>query len=213
MSDKPEQKGNLRGIKINPPGPATWISHAWRMFIGEILTCLMNPRISILTDAGDGAVATRKDFSIVMGSNGWVAEINLAQLSSGGGSGGSATRYRIKDDFGASLKCRTWDGTTQGSTDIFIAKPTDIRNTIASDVKNGITYTLTYVLGSADSNGNHYLARTVAGSDGSAETDDIVPPYLFNSEIYAIAIASQTLDGNACTMMDTNVDGRAWAFR
>ena len=132
--------------------------------------------------------------------------VDLTNLSSAG-----TSRLRVKDDLGASLKCRSWDGTTEGGTDIFVAKQPCIRNTIGTDVQNGVTFTYSYSLGAADTNGNHYLVRTVSGTDGTTETDDIVPPYIFNCEIYAVAIPSVTLDGNACTYLDTSP--RAFAAR
>jgi hypothetical protein len=126
-----------------------------------------------------------------------------AQITSG-----AATRYRFKDDLGSSLRCRSWDGTTEGSVDIFIAKRPELWTNIASDVQNGVTYTYSYAAGAADTNGNHYWKRTTTGSDGSGDTDDITPPYLFNKEIFAMGIAAMSLDGNSCTLMDTS--GREW---
>ena len=128
-----------------------------------------------------------------------------AQLS------GGASMFRVKDDLGSSLKCRSWNGTTDGSTDVFIAKNPSIRSTVSSVTQNSVTYALTYALGSADTNGNHYLVRTVKIGTTTIETDDILPPYLFNDVIYAIGIPSITLDGNACTLMDTSA--RAWGAR
>jgi hypothetical protein len=103
-------------------------------------------------------------------------------------------RFRLKDDLGACLKVRTWDGTTEGSADVYIAKHPTIRNTVASDT-----------------NGNHYMTRAISGSDGSSETDDITPPFIYNGDIYASPIPQLILDSHACNYME--ISPRAWASR
>lgn len=85
MSANAKQPANLRGLQITPPGPATWISHPWRMFLAKLLTCLMNPRITVLLDAGDGITATSKDAEIVMAENGWTATVDLTKLAAAAG--------------------------------------------------------------------------------------------------------------------------------
>ena len=56
----------------------------------------------------------------------------------------------------------------------------------------------------------HYLKRTTTPDDGSAAiTEHITPPPHFNSLIYAVPIATETLDGQQCSWMDTS--GREWA--
>ncbi len=146
------------------------------------------------------------------------------------------TPFVVKDDLGASLKCRAWNGTDEGYDDVYIAKPLAIRNTNAADVQNGVTYTYTYSLSDADTSSKsgdivtttgvgdgsgspntiahdvssmHYLTRTVSGSDGTAETDTISPPYLFNCIIYAVRIVPEILDGNECRYLE--LSGREWA--
>ena len=133
-----------------------------------------------------------------------------AQLSGGGG----AQRLRVKDNLGACLVCRSWDGATEGSADIHVALAPELQCTIAGYVENGVAYTCTYTLpADSDASGMHFAVRTVTGSDGSSETDDIDSPYLLNTEIYAVPMASQTLNMQTCAVMDLNVAGRCWASR
>jgi hypothetical protein len=154
------------------------------------------------------------------GSNGFVLEI----------ADGEETRlklYRVKDDLGACLRCRSWDGTNEGSDDTYIAKRPEVRNQLRTgatapwtETKDGVTYTYTFaqVPDTTLTPTFNYCVRTVAGSDSSSETDDITPPYLFNSEIYAENIPPITFDTagvnggtTTCYLMDTS--GREWGER
>ena len=202
--------GNLLGVKVSPETIAQWIQRPNREFLAKLLTGLANPKYFALLNAGDGINKVTVQGEVILGPEGMTVTLDLSNLPATGGSQ-SATRLRVKDDLGSSLRCRTWDGTTEGSSDVFVAKQPTIRNTYASAVQNGITYTFSYTLGSADTNGNHYLVRTTSGSDSSSATSDIEPPFIFNDNIYASPIASETLDGNTCTLIDNSP--RAWAAR
>ena len=207
------EQTNLLGAKVSPLTIAEWIQHANREFLAAALTGLLNPHYIILTDAGDGSGAASSDGEVIIGPNGSTITLDLRGIKGGTGSTIACVRYRVKDDLGASLSCVTWDGTTEGGSPVYVAKDTTLRNTITSEVKQGVTYSYTYSLGSADTNGNHYLVRTISGSNGSAEIDDIDPPYLFNCEIRAISIPAETLDSHSVTMIDLNCASRAWASR
>jgi len=108
-----------------------------------------------------------------------------AKLSGGCGGGGSVTQYRIISDGGDFWMCKTWDGTTLGSTIVPVIKPWKLRSgagAIASEIIDGITFTYAYtpvtvgaVIG--------YYTRTVTGSDGSYELNYPDPPPLVNDLI------------------------------
>ena len=104
------------------------------------------------------------------------------------------------------VQAYTWDGTTQGSSTIVIARPYLLRKTpFNGKTVHGIEYT--------------YLSsvwrRAVYGDE--QEYQVIVPAYNVGDMIYALSIANaylkdpggSTLSG--CTWLDVNVDGRAWA--
>lgn len=127
------------------------------------------------------------------------------------GSGGiSAKRLRFKSSRANYIICRTWDGTTEGTTDIKVAKPAKLRNSITSEVLDGTTITYTYTTtGSAA-----YVERTASGA--SSETQRIVPRYILNDEIWAIGVPVGANDDTSptpqpLTILDLNIDARAWA--
>jgi hypothetical protein len=201
---------NLLGAQIDPPdNPGTWIGKLWREKICTILTCLLKPRLIVPIDNGNG-IPVPQDAIITMGRNGWTAMFPaLAAAGAISGGGGGSNWLRVKDDQGASLLCHSWDGTTEGSAAIYVAKPQDLRNTIATENIRGTVFTYSYTL-SAGANGMHFLTRTATG--GSVNTTDyITKDYLTNDEIWAETCAAITLDGHACSLIDDNRAGRAFA--
>lgn len=124
-------------------------------------------------------------------------------------------RLRVKSVNDDHLVCRTWDGTTEGTTDINVAKPYVLRKTPyhgKTITFNGVALTFTYTNG---------FTRTVAKSGGS-ETQIIIPAYTGTGtgyggeEIYA-AFAPTGLKINAgqsneeiIGLTDMNYDGRMW---
>ena len=106
---------------------------------------------------------------------------------------------------------QSWDGTTQGSTCVKIAKHYKIRagtGAIGSEEIAGITRAYTYTYDS----GNNWYYRVDNGSDGSAYTAYIMPPPLAGDIIYALAFATNNpSDLSAVTLIDLNLDARKWA--
>lgn len=129
----------------------------------------------------------------------------------------SIQQFKIQSDGGDYWNCYTWDGTSLGSTNIKVAKPYKLRadtGKISSETIRGVTYTYTYtgVYISGSSGPYKYYTRSVSGSDGSSETDYMIPDPQTNDIIYGISFsttAPSTL--SAVTWLDINVDGRAWA--
>jgi hypothetical protein len=125
----------------------------------------------------------------------------------GAGGGSSATQYRYKSMEGDYYVCRAWNGTTEGSVDVYIAKPHILRKTGF----NGTTYNgITYVYSS-----NH-VARTatVAATPALTETQMVIPPYVADDIIYATqpnATGVRTTANSPVTLLDLNVDARYWA--
>ena len=120
-----------------------------------------------------------------MGSG--VAGINLTSM------------MRVKSIQADFITCRTWDGSTEGSTDIYVAKSFKLRNSITSAVIDGVTVTYTYP-------DTVTRTATIAGSD---ETQVIVPRFLVNDLLLAM-IAGYT-GVSSVTLIDLNLDGRAWS--
>lgn len=116
---------------------------------------------------------------------------------------GGVSQYRIKSVQGDYYTCRTWDGTTEGGSDVYVAKPYKLRNSITSESIDGVTVSYSY-------------ASTVARTATISSVDEdqvIVPRYLSNDIIY-VATSNYTgvsVSGTALTLIDMNCDGRAWA--
>jgi hypothetical protein len=113
-------------------------------------------------------------------------------------------QYRLKSVQGDYLTCRTWDGSTEGGTDVFIAKNYKLRNSITSQVIDGVTVDYTYTT----------TVERVAEIATAEETQVVVPRYLANDLIYAIASNAtgvEDAEENPITLIDINADGRAWA--
>lgn len=109
----------------------------------------------------------------------------------------------VKDDY---LVCRSWDGETEGDTDIYVAKSPKLRNSVTEETLDGTDYTYTY---SAS-----FVERVSTNTDDdTTETQKIVPRWIVGDEVFAIRTPTsiQTEDADDISLLDLNVDGRAWA--
>lgn len=132
----------------------------------------------------------------------------------------SLQRFRLKSVASGVLVCRTWDGTTEGSTDTMVALPFKLRPVEYEYIDNRL---IVYA----------YSSNTdrIASSSGIPdEQQNIVPRYLVprvftgpgpgfptvtynGDEIFAAQFeaALLTASGSPVYYQDLNVDGRAWA--
>lgn len=137
-----------------------------------------------------------------------------------GGVGSSIRQLRLVSTQNDFYSCVEWDGTTAGTEEIYVARVQEHRvsefngRTVAYS-QDGDSFSATYAYTSATKR-----TKTISGT---AETQRIVP-YLKDgfTIIYAIEIgfpitagASNTPitdpNGDPITLLDLNVDGRAWA--
>jgi len=108
----------------------------------------------------------------------------------------------VEDDH---LVCHSWDGETAGNTDILVAKPYLLRRTpFDGGERDGVSYDYT-----------SSIQRT-ATKDATTETQVIVPTYVADDVIYAARFTDGGTDVvdddyQRVSMIDMNVDGRAWA--
>jgi len=122
-----------------------------------------------------------------------------------GGGGGGGTRMVIKEILQNTYRCRTWDGTTEGGTDITVARNVKLRGA-SSEVLDGITFTYSAY------NTPAYTSRTASWTedgDSLTEIQTIVPRVAVDDQIYA----EQPTGGTGVTgasYIDTNRDARAW---
>lgn len=116
--------------------------------------------------------------------------VNPVDTSSPGGGESTivAQWFRVKTISFSFLTCRTWEGTTDGDTDIMVAKPQELR-------------------------GNATRTVTVGSASG---IESIFPPYLVNSLIYGLKPEGKTdVSGGGVGFIewiDANVDARRWDF-
>lgn len=129
----------------------------------------------------------------------------------GGASIATGRRMRILTVRPDYLKCRYLTDTTQGPIDVYVAKPWSLRVTgWDGKTRDGISYS------DYTDDGQQRTA-----TDGTTtEIHLVTPPYVAaagswpGDEIVAVP-AETTLtdpDGQPITLVDANVDGRAWAW-
>jgi hypothetical protein len=168
----------------------------------ELVDCL-NPLMNIVMKEGATNDALLTDANLIL------------QIKSGSGSGsgsGGAVQLRYKSMQADYIVCRTWDGATEGSTDINIAKPYLLRASAFTSPATlertvaGITCTL-----SAWNSTNQ--TRTVASSNGTG-TERVSPMYVANDLIYAVSCdhTGVTVSNVELTLLDGNNDSRKWAW-
>jgi hypothetical protein len=141
-------------------------------------------------------------------------------LRNKGGSGSAIRQFRIKTIQNDFYTCRAWNGTTEGDDDVYIARPFEHRvstfnNRSIDYSSDGDVFTATYTYASATKR-----TKTVSGT---AETQVLVPYFKADFHlIYAVAVSDALTVGasntaltdpndNPITLLDLNVDGRAWA--
>lgn len=189
---------------INPPGEPTGTSREanWlRRFRAFAVSCRLLPGVG---------------YKLRHSTSGTILEIEPAR--GGGGTTTSAQLYKITNVKREYLVCRTWDGTTDGTTDIYIAKPFKLRETLTGETIDNIAVAYSYSSSGFDT----YLIRTARATISGQVTSEkqiVVPRYLVGDKIYAmpcsaaVITASDGLSIGTITLIDINVDGRAWARR
>jgi hypothetical protein len=114
----------------------------------EMLNCFYSPKITVRTLGADGKSTLDTDAAVVLGPLGWVATIDLTgKVASGTPSGGTNGQWFRVTDFTNSdyLVCRTWDGTTLGSSAVYVAKPQNFRRTVLTEIIDGVNIVYTWV--------------------------------------------------------------------
>jgi len=134
----------------------------------------------------------------------------------GGSPASPIEQFRYKSMKGDYLVCRTWDGTTEGSSDIYIAKPETLRKTgwHGADVTYTIESTAQQITVHYNYVSNSYR---VATSAGISEHQEIVPRYRADSsiiyavEVEGLGIMTEGADPMPVGKLDLNADGRQFA--
>ena len=127
--------------------------------------------------------------------------------------GGGATRYRVKDVEGDYLVCRTFDGTVEGSTDVLVAKPPELRHSLVAQTIENVAVSYVY-----STRANNLDGKRVASATGfESQTEIVLPVFIVantsDGEIWADKPEGGTgveVDDVELEWMDTNRAGRAW---
>lgn len=97
-----------------------------------------------------------------------------------------ATRMRIKSIQNEYCTCRTYDGTTEGDTDIFVAKSKDSRTSAATISHSGLTWDVTYT------NQNQRTCTTGSGAQQQQMEQRLTPPYTVDDVLFAVRALNGT---------------------
>lgn len=125
--------------------------------------------------------------------------------------------YRVKQVLDDYLRCREFDGTTEGSSDILIAKPFNLRKTgwdgvtvqYAMEPFPGAPLTLSILYSYVTA--TYRQASITAGGLTGTEHEVIIPRYVPDfSVIFGLQIENGTGVAAAADIIDENTDGRAW---
>ena len=159
--------------------------------------------VSLRPATSVGTLTEHNTFGVIRRGN--------AKVAPGKQSGGSASRFRVKSVQGDYLTCHTLEGTTEGSTDIYIAKQPDLRHSLTAQTVNSVSVTFdTFSISGG------VCLRTAKATGYPNQIEMVIPQYQIagtgpDSEIWADEPSGGTgvtKDGTALTWMSR--DSRAW---
>lgn len=106
--------------------------------------------------------------------------------------------HTVENDY---IICHTWDGTTEGTKAINVAKPFKLRH-------NASNYPGVSAVATVNANA---LTATISGNDESWVLPSELT-YTDNDVIYAASVpfTGVTVSSNDLKLIDLNIDGRAW---
>lgn len=125
-------------------------------------------------------------------------------IEPGKGGGGTPGEYRIKSVQGDYLTCRSWDGTNEGSTDIYIAKAYRLREALTSE--GGYTYTYEAGFDSL----NRKRKKYPTGTPDDYEYEVVIPRWIAD-EVINCVYSSTSVEVSGAKLNLILVDNRAWA--
>lgn len=131
--------------------------------------------------------------------------LQIAESAPGNSTPVTIQQFKIQWDGGDWWICKSWDGSSLGSSLVNIIKPYKLRclsYRITSEVIRGVTYTYTYTPSyiTGSSGPVSYYTRAVSGSDGSSETDYCIPDPVANDIIYAVECSTNVFSAMPITI-------------
>ncbi len=116
----------------------------------------------------------------------------------------SLTRVRVKEVFNNHLRCRAWDGVTEGDEDTLVAKPFKLRHILTEYPQ--LTALNTVDINTVTATGN------VEGQNAT-ETWMTTPNYVVDDNLFIASVKTGLLvESVELPFIDTNVDARRWAM-
>lgn len=116
-----------------------------------------------------------------------------------GGAKVKRLRYKSMHSGGDVLVCRTWDGTTEGSEDIYVAKPYLLQE--STEARTGYSYEYT----------DEQDRTSLKDEDSTTEDQVIVPAYVEDDELWCVkANTGITVGSESVQYIDLNIDARMW---
>ena len=121
-----------------------------------------------------------------------------AMISGGSGGPGGVQQFKIVSDGGDWWVCNSWDGTTQGTVNLNVIKPMELRtspaNGIASATIRAVTYNYSYAA-VAVGGVTGYYTRTVSVAGTTIELDYMIPDPQAGNIIYALPCITNICGG------------------
>jgi hypothetical protein len=143
--------------------------------------------------------------------HGVTREVEPSTPPYGSPSPGRLQTYRVKSKIDDVLICRTWDGTTEGTTDVPIAVNRNSRQ-LTTETINGVTYTYSAYTDLGDA--INFSRRSNNGSTN--ETQIVTPMWYVNCEIDVIGtnysgVSYDDTINEAYDLKLIEVSARCWA--
>lgn len=168
----------------------------WNKMIDSVASLRPVPSAGVLTDHGVHGVSRRA----------------IMQPRGSGGGGITLQWLRVNAVRANYYVCHSWDGSTEGSDPIYVARPFNHRNSIASETIDGVAISYSYT----STTGR--IASFTIDSVGYTETQIMVPWFISTTTTIAattlatgIVTASPDTTDIPISLIDLNIDGRAWA--
>jgi hypothetical protein len=166
----------------------------------------MNVLVAVARAIVNARVVQDEEWGIDLSDSGLVLRVGNPPVSGANGVGGSQSAFRIKSVQGDYVTARLWDGSSDGATDIALAKEYSLRNSLAGESIYGVTHTYSYAAG-PDSN-NVYRTN----SDGTnSQAEVVTPPWRVNEIVYASPCNTLLVDGGGAAITWLMTRTGVWA--
>jgi hypothetical protein len=171
------------------PSPRHALDFAWMRLLRQKFNALLNGEIK---DENGNRIGEVK---YADGNTVWVVKTSSE--------GSQLKMYRLKSVQGDYITCREWDGTSEGTEDVSIAKHPEIRKPSTATLR-GTAFTYTYA--------DDQTRTSRRNSDNNTITEWVIPPLEVNDLIFAADVDHTGVNGPDSTELKRIFfSPRAWA--